>query len=104
MAKQITKTLKEIAALVNGQVLTGDTTVITGITSAIHPQPGCITYVTDPKLVASVDATNIAALIVPPQSPACSKPTVVVSNPKLAWAQLLAIFHPSRSYEPMISD
>lgn len=104
MTKQITKTLHEIAVLVNGQVLTGGTTLITGITSANRPQPGCIAYVTDPKLVASVDSTNIAALIVPPQSPACSKPTVVVSNPKLAWAQLLNVFHPSRSYEPVISD
>lgn len=103
MPKEIMKTLGELATLVHGQVRGDSSTPIKGVTHADEPQPGCITFATQLKLVESLQKSEIAAVIIPPNFPASSKPSIVVENPKLAWGILLELFFPPRVYQTEIS-
>jgi len=97
------KTLSELAELVEGQIAGDGKTGIVGITNANQPLPGHITYVTDPKLLKTLERSDLEALIVPPKFPTTSKPTLISENPKLAWGKILSLFHPPRVFKPGIA-
>lgn len=103
MAKQIIKTLGELAALVGGTVAGDGSIQISGITNADNPLAGNITYAIEPKLAGKLALSNISALILPQGIPPGAKPAIIVANPKLAWGIILELFYPARSYTPEIS-
>jgi UDP-3-O-[3-hydroxymyristoyl] glucosamine N-acyltransferase len=85
--------LKEIAALVNGQIVGAGETEITGVSGLSETGPGHITFLSSPKLLEAANASEASAIIVKEANPEISKPQVVVANPQLAFAKLLGIFY-----------
>jgi UDP-3-O-[3-hydroxymyristoyl] glucosamine N-acyltransferase len=85
--------LKEIATLVNGQIIGAGETEITGVSGLSETGPGHITFLSGPKLIETAKMCEASAIIVKETSPEISKPQVVVANPQLAFAKLLGIFY-----------
>lgn len=98
------QTLAQLAREVQGKVLGDDQTVISGITSIDSPLPGHIAFLEETSRIKDLEASPIAALIVPKQITSSSKPLIQVENPKLAWAKLLGIFFPPKAFPGSISE
>jgi UDP-3-O-[3-hydroxymyristoyl] glucosamine N-acyltransferase len=92
------KTVTELAQLVRGTVIGDGNTPISGITSADHPLAGHIAFLEDPGRLSEAESSPIACLIVSPRISGSRKPLIQVSEPKLAWAQLLNLFFPPRTF------
>ena len=97
-------TVQELAALLGGHVIGDGKTSITGITNIESPGAGLITFVQDAKNLKTLEASEIACLIVSPQVQSSSKPLIQVEHPKLAWAKLLRHFFPAPAYGQTISE
>ncbi len=96
--------LKELAQLLQSQVIGDAETSLSGITTFENPQAGCITFIQHKKDLADLEATAIAALIVPKDVQISLKPIIPVDHPKLAWAKLLRVFHPEHPASGKISE
>ncbi len=96
-------TLKEIARLLQSQVLGNAQTPVSGITTFENPLPGCITFIQHKKDLSDLEATDIAALIVPKDVQSSVKPVIPVEHPKLAWAKLLRAFYPEHPASGKVS-
>ncbi len=97
------KSLAELAQFVQGKVIGEGRTLISGVTSADHLVAGHLAFLEDSKRLAHLESSPIAALIVPTQIESSTKPLIQVAQPKAAWAQLLALFSPPRTFSGTIS-
>ncbi len=95
--------LKELAEILKSRVIGNAEIPISGITTFEDPLPGCITFIQHKKDLQTLEATEIAGLIVPKDVASSSKPIIQADNPKLAWAQLLRVFHPGHPASGKVS-
>jgi UDP-3-O-[3-hydroxymyristoyl] glucosamine N-acyltransferase len=94
--------LADIAARVGG-TLEGDGTVeIHGLSSIEDPIPGTLTFLADAKHAARLAGLPVAAILLPFDGPAVSMPAVRVTNPYLAFVEMVEAFHPPAAIEPGI--
>lgn len=100
----ITKTVKEIASLIGGTVSGDESLVLKGITNIDAPLEGYVTFVTDAEKIGDLENTGIACILAPPGSQSSKKTLILTAHPKIAWAKLLVLFHPPRTYSGKISD
>lgn len=100
----MSKTVQEIASLIQGVVVGDGSVVISGITNRETPGAGLITFVQDVKYLKDLENSSISCLIVPPQVTASSKVLIQSKHPKLAWAKLLSVFFPSLPFSQTVSD
>lgn len=96
--------VQELSEKVCGIVAGDGKTSISGVTGFENPKAGAITFVTTPRDLKNLEATEIAAVIVPKTITESSKPLIQVDNPKLAFANLISIFYPARKYSGEISS
>jgi len=94
----------ELAQKVNGTVIGNQDIAIKGITSFEKPCSEHITFVSNPKNLKELESTEIACVLVPKQITTSKKPLIQVDNPKLAFALLLPLFNPPRTFSGKISD
>jgi len=90
----MTKKVKELAAIVQGEVVGNGEMLIEGITNIEAPAAGHITFVQDEKALRKLEASEISCLIVPGNLQSSAKTLILVKEPKLAWAKLLRVFYP----------
>lgn len=91
--------LQEVANQVRGRLLDERHTgiVIERARGLSESDEHSIAYVEDAGACARLAATtNCAALLVPESVEHCSRPAIVVPNPKYAYAVVLGMFHPPR--------
>ncbi len=101
-------TLADLAARLAGEVAGDAATEVTGVAGYATVAPGELTFVDDrdaagrpldaatlQKRLHEALASAAAAVIVPRSIPTAAKPLLRVTHPKLAFAQALAIFHPT---------
>ena len=100
----MTKTVAEIAELIQGKLIGDGSTLIQGITNIEAPGAGLITFAQDKKSLKRLEETDIACLIVPSNIEGSTKPLIQVPLPKLAWAKLLEKFYPTRAFTAHISN
>lgn len=97
--------LAEIAKAVDGEVRGDADKTIRG--AAPFENAGCddITYASGSKFLKKIDKTGAGAVIVPQNflSHACSKGTVIVKNPQVAFVKTLEIFYPASAPESSIN-
>jgi UDP-3-O-[3-hydroxymyristoyl] glucosamine N-acyltransferase len=94
--------LKELAQLVQGETI-GDSTIdIRGIAGIDDAMPGHITMITSIRILESAIRSNASALIVPTNITEIVKPAIKVTNPRLAFAQIINYFYPPQKYLPGI--
>lgn len=93
------RTLKEIAAFVNGTVSRNPETVITGVAGIREAREGDITFLANPKYLPLVEKTTASAIVVSPGiTPGL--PAIVVDNPSLAFIKIVAMMMPKQEHHP----
>ncbi|MGA9717650.1 MAG: UDP-3-O-(3-hydroxymyristoyl)glucosamine N-acyltransferase [Acidobacteriaceae bacterium] len=94
--------LRDLAAQL-GSSLHGDGEVeITGVAGIEEAVAGQITFVSNPRYAAAAKTTRASAVLVAPEFPEIAVPTLRLANPYLAFAQAIALLHPSPVYPPGI--
>lgn len=87
--------LREIADLVEGEVIGDDQIMITGINSLKDASHGEISFYSDPRYKESLRETKASALLVPVATDHYQGPQVVVSDPTLAYVRVARFFAPA---------
>ncbi|HWQ61417.1 MAG TPA: UDP-3-O-(3-hydroxymyristoyl)glucosamine N-acyltransferase [Negativicutes bacterium] len=87
------KRLREIAALVDGEVLGNSDPEINGVTNIEDAGPDDITFAVPPHLDKAA-ASKAAAVIVPEDIVLYPKPAIRVATPRIAFTKVLEIFTP----------
>ncbi len=96
--------IAELAQKIQGKVLGDGQVPVSGVTNADFPLPGHVAFLEDPKRLAELETTPLACLIVPKAVSASKKPLIQVEHPKLAWAQLLNLYFPPRTFPGTVSE
>ena len=96
--------IESLAQKVGGTVIGDPKVTITGITNIENPKKDCITFVAIPRDLKELEQTEIACIIVPRKITESKKPLIQCDNPKLAFALLLPLFYPARTYSGKISE
>jgi len=87
--------LGRLAELVGGQVRGDADLLISGVAPLDRAGAGELSFLANPKYRAKLDGTAAAAVIVHPSlDGAIDRPLLLCSNPYLAFARILAHFHP----------
>ncbi len=94
--------LKELAQLVQGETIGDSMVEINGIAGIDDAGPGNITLVTSIRVIESANQSKASAMIVPANITELAKPAIKVTNPRLAFAQILNYFYPPQKYLPGI--
>jgi len=95
------KTLKEIADLVNGQLLGDGDIEISGVSGIAEASAVDITFAVEPHLEAA-SQSGAAAILIPSTVTEFAKPAIRVENPRVAFVTLLQLFAPKQVIEPGI--
>ncbi len=93
MGARIGKTLAELATYLGGTVIGDPSITVMGLASLDEAGEKDITFLANPKYAAKVSTTNAAAVVLPTGADAHGKHGIEVSNPHLAFAKLLTLFH-----------
>jgi len=94
------KTLKEIAELIDGEVVGDGNIVITGVCGIKEACEGDITFVANPKYSPLIEKTRASAIITSRDIKNAPKPIVRTENPSLAFAKMVSLIRPSEIRYP----
>jgi UDP-3-O-[3-hydroxymyristoyl] glucosamine N-acyltransferase len=94
--------LAELAQRLGAECHGNPDSVITGVAGIEEAGPGHITFVANPKYAGLARKTQAGAVLVAPDFPEITAPTLRLKNPYLAFAHAIEIFHPAPSYPPGI--
>jgi UDP-3-O-[3-hydroxymyristoyl] glucosamine N-acyltransferase len=86
--------LSDIAQRLGGELRGNGETEISGVNGIDEAGLGELTFVANAKYLAKLPATKAAAVILAPDAPEVSLPSLRVANPYLAFAQALELFYP----------
>ena len=97
---KISKKLKEIAELIDGEIV-GDAEVnITGVCGIKEAEEGDITFVANPKYLPLMDETKASAIITSRSVSSAPKTIVRVEDPSLAFAKVVSLVVPAQKNKP----
>lgn len=82
-------TLKEIAALVDGELSGDPAIIITGISGIKESQKGDITFLANSKYTGLMKTTKASAVITSRDIKDCPKPQIKTDNPSLAFSKVV---------------
>ena len=85
------KSLKEIAKLINGEVVGDEGIIITGIAGIKEAVEGDITFVANPKYLPLLKKTRASAVITSREVKNAPKSIVRTENPSLAFAKIVSL-------------
>ena len=94
------KTLKEIAELINGEIVGDENVVIRGISGIKEAQEGDITFVANTKYSPLIEKTDASAIITSRDITQASKPIIRTENPSLAFAKIVSLIAPNEVKHP----
>jgi len=97
----MSRNLKDIAALIGGELVGSGDVVIKGINSINESREGDISFIVSLKYEGSVKSTGASAVIVPTDFKLPSdKPLIRVANPSAVFSKLVEILFPGRIPHP----
>lgn len=94
------KTLKEIAKLINGEVVGDENIVITGISGIKEASAGDLTFLANAKYLPYLEKTRAAAVITSREISFAAKPIIRTDDPSLAFANVIARLAPPQMKHP----
>lgn len=94
------KTLKEIAKLIDGEVVGDGDIIITGVCGIKEASQGDITFAANPKYIPLIEKTRASAVITSWEIEQASKPIVRTGDPSLAFAKILSHVAPNEVSHP----
>jgi len=97
----MSKKLKEIAALIGGELVGPGDVVIKGINGINEAREGDISFIVSLKYEGSVESTGASAVLVPRDFKGTSKkPIIRTDNPSAVFSKLIEILFPDRIPHP----
>jgi UDP-3-O-[3-hydroxymyristoyl] glucosamine N-acyltransferase len=99
----VKKTLKEIAALLNGEVVGDESIVIEHIRGIDEACEGDLAFIANPQYRKKLSTTRASAILVAPGTECAGKNLVVVGDPYISLGRLLGLFYPDDIALPGIS-
>lgn len=93
--------LSEIANLFDG-TLEGQDLEITGVSNLDIQKPNTIAYAENKKTLTRLTNTEVSALLLPMDLEYNEKPVIRVTNPKMAFIEVLKLFNPYTKYPQKI--
>jgi UDP-3-O-[3-hydroxymyristoyl] glucosamine N-acyltransferase len=94
--------LFEFARLVGGEVVGDGQVEISNVAGLDDAKVGDISFIATNRVLETALNSQATALIVPINFPELDKPMIKVSNPRLAFAQILDFFAPKKEFKPGI--
>lgn len=94
------KTLKEIAELIDGEIIGDGNIVITGVAGIKEAACGDITFLANPKYFSLIDKTAASAIVTGQDIETTAKPIIRTQNPSLAFAKLVSALAPTKLTQP----
>ena len=95
-------TLREIAKHLGGDVIGDSSCLISGVSEIQSSEPNTITFLSNPLYHQYINNTNATAVLVDDPGLLNGKSGIVVENPQLAMAKILALFTNEKKVEPTI--
>ena len=86
------KTVKEIAEILEGEVLGDASIAISGVSGLKEAKKGEITFVANPKYISLLGETNASAVITSLDVEESSKTIIRTQNPSLAFTKVISLF------------
>lgn len=93
----MTKSVKELAVLVGGEIVGDGAVEITGAADIQDARDGDIVFAETAKLFEQARESRSAAIITNTGARNSGKPVIAVDNPRYAFAQVLEVFSPSEN-------
>lgn len=93
------KTLKEIASLVNGELVGDEDVVVEHIRGIDEAGKGDLTFIANPQYRKKLQTTGASAVLVAPGTVCVGKNLIIVNDPYLCLGKLLGLFYPG-DFEP----
>ncbi len=94
------KTLKEIAELIDGEVVGDDSVIIRGASGIKEAKEGDITFLANPRYIPLIDQTQASAIITARDIIDVSKPIIKTDNPSIAFAKAVSLMLPVKTKRP----
>jgi UDP-3-O-[3-hydroxymyristoyl] glucosamine N-acyltransferase len=94
------KTLREIAKLLDGEVVGDADIVITGVSGIKEAREGDITFLANPKYLPLMEKTRASAIITSKEIKTAPKPIIRTENPSLAFAKMVSFMAPEEIRHP----
>ncbi len=94
------KTLREIAELIDGEIVGNDSIVITGVSGIKEAGDGDITFLANPKYFPLIEKTGASAIITSKDVKTAPKPIIRTESPSLAFAKLVSFMAPCELKHP----
>lgn len=89
------KTLKEIAAIINGEVIGDDKIIITGVCGIKEAEEGDLTFVANSRYANLINDTKASAIITSREIKKAPRPIIRTDNPSLAFAKMVSLVAPN---------
>lgn len=96
--------LADIASLLGGTVIGDGGVEISAVAGIDEATDGDLTFVANPRYRAKIGETGASAILAPPDITTASKPLVVVADPYVSLAKVLAILYPEEKPVPGVSE
>lgn len=94
------KTLTEIAAIVDGEIVGDEKTVVTGICGIKEAQKGDLTFIANSRYLSLMNHTKASAIITSRDVKPASKPIIRTENPSIAFAKMVSLMAPNEVKKP----
>ncbi|MBU1006236.1 MAG: UDP-3-O-(3-hydroxymyristoyl)glucosamine N-acyltransferase [Candidatus Omnitrophica bacterium] len=94
------KTLKEIAAIVDGEIVGDETAVVTGISGIKEAKPGDLTFIANSKYLSLMNHTKASAIITSRDVKTAPLPIIKTENPSIAFAKMVSLMAPNEVKKP----
>lgn len=94
------KTLKEIARIVDGEIVGDDKTVVTGICGIKEAKEGDLTFVANSRYLSLMNHTKASAIITSKDVKKAPKPIIRTENPSMAFAKMVSLMAPNEIKKP----
>jgi UDP-3-O-[3-hydroxymyristoyl] glucosamine N-acyltransferase len=97
---EVKKTLKEIARIIDGEVVGDPDVIITGVSGIKEAKEGDITFLANPKYAPLLEKTHASAVITSRDVTSSSKPLIRTNNPSLAFTKIVSFMLPVEIRHP----
>jgi UDP-3-O-[3-hydroxymyristoyl] glucosamine N-acyltransferase len=94
------KTLKEIAEIIDGEIVGNEGVVITGVCGIKEACEGDITFLANSKYAPFIEKTHASAIITSRDIESALKPIIRTQDPSLAFAKVLSMVAPDEVTHP----
>lgn len=95
-------TAAEIAKLLAGEVVGDGSVELRSFAAADVAQPGDLTFAENAEYLAKAEASAASAILVDGKAVSAKKVLIRVAKPRVAFAQVLPLFFPERTFAPGI--